>query len=226
MRGSGASSAYDGLNVRLQLQNLHRTGLSLAGNYTWSHALDELSSTFGDSLQGGSGYIGSLGYTSLADPHLDWGSADYDVRQRLTVAPIWQTPWFKQGNGIERQALAAGRFPAFTRLEAESRSRSSTTARTRPSTLCRAWSPQRPSTPRRSASKPQMLGANQFQRLEYPASEEFHAPQQHAGYLRLRSVPKRHDAPQLHPRSGRMERRRIAPQDLPNHRTCGNGVRR
>ena len=105
MRGSGASSAYDGLNIRMQLQNLHHTGLSLTGNYTWSHALDELSSTFGDSLQGGSGYIGSLGYTSLANHHLDWGSADYDIRQRLVIAPIWQTPWFKQGSGIEHQAL-------------------------------------------------------------------------------------------------------------------------
>ncbi len=105
MRGSAAGSFYSGLNLRVQMENLHRTGLSLSGNYTWSHALDELSSTFGDSLQGGSGVIGSLGYTSLADPHLDWGSADYDIRQRLTVAPIWQTPWFKQGNGLERQAL-------------------------------------------------------------------------------------------------------------------------
>jgi Carboxypeptidase regulatory-like domain/TonB dependent receptor len=105
MRGSGANSAYDALNLRVQLQNLHHTGLSLAGNYTWSHALDELSSTFGDSLQGGSGYIGSLGYTSLLDPKLDWGSADYDIHQRLVIAPIWQTPWLKQGSGIEHQVL-------------------------------------------------------------------------------------------------------------------------
>jgi len=104
-RGSAASSAYNGLNFRVQMQNIHQTGLSLTGNYTWSHSLDELSSTFGDSLQGGSGYIGSLGYTSLADPKLDWGSSDYDVRQRLTVAPIWQTPWFKQGTGIQHKVL-------------------------------------------------------------------------------------------------------------------------
>jgi len=110
MRGSAASSAYDGLNVRVQAQNLHHTGLSLTGNYTWSHALDELSSTFGDSLQGGSGYIGSLGYTSLLDPKLDWGSADYDIRQRLVIAPIWQTPWFKQGSGIEHQTLGGWAF--------------------------------------------------------------------------------------------------------------------
>jgi hypothetical protein len=105
MRGSAASSSYDGLNFRVQVQNVHQTGLSLTGNYTWSHSLDELSSTFGDSLQGGSGYLGSLGYTSLSDPHLDWGSSDYDVRQRLTVAPIWQTPWFKQGTGIKHRIL-------------------------------------------------------------------------------------------------------------------------
>ena len=83
MRGSGASSAYDGLNVKVQMQNLHQTGLSLTGNYTWSHALDELSSTFGDSLQGGSGYIGSLGYTSLADPQSRLGQR----RLRCSPAP-------------------------------------------------------------------------------------------------------------------------------------------
>jgi|HubBroStandDraft_1064217.scaffolds.fasta_scaffold04731_2 hypothetical protein len=106
MRGSAAGSSYNGLNVRFQTQNLRLTGLSLSANYTWSHTLDELSSTFGDSLQGGSGYVGSLGYTSLADPRLDWGSADFDVRQRLSFAPIWETPWFKHnGPMVEREAL-------------------------------------------------------------------------------------------------------------------------
>jgi hypothetical protein len=162
MRGSGASSAYDGLNVRVQLQNLRRTGLSLAGNYTWSHALDELSSTFGDSLQGGSGYIGSLGYTSLADPHLDWGSADYDVRQRLTVAPIWQTPWFKHGNGFEREALggwtlsgiytARGGVP-FSVFDYSEDETFYTVPRLEPAT---------PFYSEKVSKKPQMLGPNQF----------------------------------------------------------------
>ena len=40
-----------------------------------------------------------------ANPHPDWRSDDYDVRLWLTVAPIWQTPWFKQGARMERQAL-------------------------------------------------------------------------------------------------------------------------
>jgi hypothetical protein len=106
MRGSAAASSYNALNLKFQTQNLHSTGLSLSANYTWAHSLDDLSSTFGDSLQGGSGYVGSLGYTSLLDPGLDWGSSDFDIRQRLSIAPIWQTPWFsKSGSLLERQAL-------------------------------------------------------------------------------------------------------------------------
>ena len=85
MRGSAAGSSYSALNVGLQSQNLHNSGVMLVANYTWSHSLDDLSSTFGDSLQGGSGYIGSLGYTSLADPGLDWGSSDFDIRNRFTL---------------------------------------------------------------------------------------------------------------------------------------------
>jgi hypothetical protein len=168
MRGGGASSFYSGLNIRLQMQDLHHTGLSLTGNYTWSHTLDELSSTFGDSLQGGSGYIGSLGYTSLADPHLDWGSADYDVRQRLTVAPIWQTPWFKQGTGIERHALggwalsgiytARGGVP-FSVFDAGEEETDYTFPRLEPAT---------PFYSQAVSKKPKALGPNTFDGLDIP----------------------------------------------------------
>jgi hypothetical protein len=118
-RGSNGSSSYNAFNLKIQAQNLHRTGLTLVGNYTWSHSLDELSSTFGDSLQGGSGDIGSLGYTDLLDPGLDWGSSDFDIRHRLSLTPIWETPWFKAGgNGLEREALGgwnlSGIFTART----------------------------------------------------------------------------------------------------------------
>jgi hypothetical protein len=173
MRGSGASSAYHGLNLRVQAQNLHHTGLSLTGNYTWSHALDELSSTFGDSLQGGSGYIGSLGYTSLVDPKLDWGSADYDVRQRLTVAPIWQTPWFKQGTGIERHALggwalsgiytARGGVP-FSVFDYSEDETFYTVPRLEPATSFYS---------EKVSKKPQMLGPNQFNGLNIPLPKSF-----------------------------------------------------
>jgi Carboxypeptidase regulatory-like domain len=99
-RGSRGTSAYQALNIKFQTQNLHNTGVTLIANYTWAHALDDISSTFSDSNQGGSGYIGSLGYTSVVDPKLDWGNADYDVRQRFVVSPIWETPWFKGESGF------------------------------------------------------------------------------------------------------------------------------
>lgn len=104
-RGSNGFSHYDALNVKFQTQNIHRTGLTFVANYTYAHSLDNISSTFSDSLQGGSGYIGSLGYTSFSDPRLDYGNSDYDIRHRFVISPIWQTPWFSTGRGWLPQTL-------------------------------------------------------------------------------------------------------------------------
>ena len=52
MRGSRGVSSYNALNFKFQTRDLHHTGLSLVANYTWAHTLDDLSSTFDDSLQG------------------------------------------------------------------------------------------------------------------------------------------------------------------------------
>jgi hypothetical protein len=173
MRGSAASSFYNGMNARVQFQNIHQTGLSLTGNYTWSHALDDLSTTFGDSLQGGSGYVGSLGYTSLADPKLDWGSADFDVRQRLTVAPIWETPWFKQGSGFAREALggwsvsgiytARGGIP-FSVFDYSEDETFYTVPRLEPATNFYS---------EKVAKKPTALGPNNFNGLNIPSPKSF-----------------------------------------------------
>lgn len=118
-RGSGGTDAYESLNIKFQTQNLHGTGLSLVANYTWSHSLDDISSTFSDSIQGGSGTgYGSLGYTSVVDPKLDWGNSDYDVRNRFVMSPIWTVPWFKNGTTFRAQALGgwslAGIYSART----------------------------------------------------------------------------------------------------------------
>ena len=118
VRGSRGNSAYNALNVRLQTQNLHDTGLSLTANYTYAHSLDDLSSTFSDSLQGGSGAIGTLGYTNALNPKLDWGSSDFDLRNRVAVSPVWESPWFKSGKGYKTQTLGgwtvSGVFTART----------------------------------------------------------------------------------------------------------------
>jgi hypothetical protein len=102
-RGSNGSSHYSALNLRLQSQNLHNTGLSLVANYTWSHSTDDLSSTFSDSTGGGSNGIGNLGYLDPLHPRLDWGSSDYDIRHRFTISPIYELPWFKNGRDWKHQ---------------------------------------------------------------------------------------------------------------------------
>jgi hypothetical protein len=100
VRGSNGVSTYNAMNVKLQTQDLHHTGLTLIANYTWSHSLDDLSDTFSGSLTSD-----SLGYLDPHHPQLDYGSSDFDVRQRLVLSPIWQTPWFKSGRGFLAQAL-------------------------------------------------------------------------------------------------------------------------
>ena len=104
-RGSGGTSNYQALNVKFQTQNIHNSGLTVIANYTFSHSLDDLSSTFGDSLQGGSGDIGTLGYTDLANPKLDWGNSDFDIRNRFVLSPIWATPWYKSQQGFVGHVL-------------------------------------------------------------------------------------------------------------------------
>lgn len=118
IRGSGGQSSYNSLNVKYQAQNLHKTGLDFVANYTWSHSLDDLSSTFADSSQGGSGYIGNLGYLDPTHPMIDWGSSDFDITHRIVLSPIWQTPWFKHGHSLLTELAgnwtASGIFTART----------------------------------------------------------------------------------------------------------------
>lgn len=45
-RGSNGDSYYEGLNIGFQTSNWRTTGLSLVANYTYAHAIDDISSTF------------------------------------------------------------------------------------------------------------------------------------------------------------------------------------
>ncbi len=53
---------YNGLNVKFSTTNLFNKGLQLVANYTWSHAIDNLSSTFSDGYSSfyGLGYLECL----------------------------------------------------------------------------------------------------------------------------------------------------------------------
>ena len=97
-RGSQGYSHYNGVNLRFQTSSWGKTGLSIVSNYTWSHSLDNLSETFSES-SGGSNGIGNLGYLNPADPSLDYGSSDFDVRQRYVLSTVWNEPFFSGAKG-------------------------------------------------------------------------------------------------------------------------------
>lgn len=102
-RGNRGFSTYQGVNLRFQGNNLWKSGLTLVSNYTWSHAIDNLSSTFSDS---------ALNYnTGLLDPFnpgLDKGNADFDVRHRFVFAATWQEPWFKSSSNFLAKHVLGG----------------------------------------------------------------------------------------------------------------------
>lgn len=116
-RGSNGDSYYEALNVSLQASNIRQSGLSIVANYTLGHSIDDLSSTFSESSSASNG-VGNLGYLNPYNPSLDRGRSDYDVRHRVVVAPIWDTPWYRGENGLKAQALGgyhlSGIFTART----------------------------------------------------------------------------------------------------------------
>jgi hypothetical protein len=95
MRNDTGGSNYNGLNVSLRSSNFYRTGLTLTANYTWSHAIDELSGTFSDSFTNF-----NLGLLDPFNPSLDRGDSDFDVRQRFTFSAVYEVPFMKDANGF------------------------------------------------------------------------------------------------------------------------------
>jgi hypothetical protein len=86
-RGSNGDSYYQSLNIQFQTTNYRNTGLSMVANYTFAHALDDLSTTFSETNN-----AFALGYTQPFNPAFDHGNGDLDIRQRLVLAPLYRTP--------------------------------------------------------------------------------------------------------------------------------------
>ena len=102
-REANGTSHYDAANVRLNANNLQRLGLQMSVNYTFSHALDTLSSTFSESNDNF-----NLGYTNPYNPGLDYGNADYDVRQRVSIGGIYQPTFLEFKGNRYAHAIAGG----------------------------------------------------------------------------------------------------------------------
>jgi hypothetical protein len=77
-----------------------------------------LSSTFSEQYGGQSGDY-YLGYLDAFNPRLGWGNADFDIRHRLSMSGIWETPSL-QGTGNRFLRGVAGRWLVGTNLNIRS----------------------------------------------------------------------------------------------------------
>lgn len=100
MRNGKGFSHYHAMNFRFQMQDIAHTGLSLTSNYTWSHAIDNLSSTFSESANN---Y--NLGLLDPFNPKLDKGDADFDIHHRWASSAIWGIPFAKSLTGVPKHIL-------------------------------------------------------------------------------------------------------------------------
>jgi len=107
-RSDNGFSRYNALNVKYGVTNLFKQGLGVTANYTWSHALDNLSSTFSDGNGATTSGIYQLGYLDAFNPRLNFGNADFDIRHRFNLAWSWEVPWMKSSSNMLARNLIGG----------------------------------------------------------------------------------------------------------------------
>ena len=109
-RTNGGDSIYHAVNFKFETWNLRRVGLTMRTNYTWSHSIDDNSSTFTTDNAGAA----NLGLLDPLRPNLDRGDSDFDVRHRLVVSAVWAEPFFSKPGFINAIAGGWNVAPIFT----------------------------------------------------------------------------------------------------------------
>jgi outer membrane receptor protein involved in Fe transport len=99
-RTAGGTSDYNAMIASLSSRGFFENSLQFTFAYTWSHSIDNLSSTFSDSSNN---Y--NLGFMDPRDPQLDRGDSDYDVRHRVAISGIWNMPFARNTHGVSKQIL-------------------------------------------------------------------------------------------------------------------------
>jgi len=164
-RSDNGYNHYDAVNIRWSSTNLLNKGLNLTANYTWSHALDNLSSTFTEQFGAISGNY-QLGYLDAFNPKLNFGNSDYNIPNRFVLSGVWELPWFKNAsNAVERQVLGGWGMGSIFNV----RSGNPYTVYDCSNfngTSCPLWVPSEPAP--RSGSNQGAVGANLFNYMELP----------------------------------------------------------
>lgn len=99
-RRNNGFSSYHGLTVGIESGNLASTGLLVTASYTWSHSIDNLSSTLSISPNNI-----NLGLLDPFNPRLDKGSSDFDSRHRFVTGGIWDIPFAQKKKGLTERLL-------------------------------------------------------------------------------------------------------------------------
>jgi hypothetical protein len=82
-------SKYNALQAQLRSNVGH---LTLEGNYTWSHEIDDQVNVF-------------AGFEDPMDPRHDIGNGDWDVRQNFTVSALYNLPELEGSSRVTREVL-------------------------------------------------------------------------------------------------------------------------
>ena len=90
-----SNTYYDGLNVTLSKN--YKNGLSFQGTYTWSKAMDQVSS--------GDGADGSANQTNPANNASELGPSDFDGRHRVVLSGTYELNYYHGGHYLAKAAL-------------------------------------------------------------------------------------------------------------------------
>jgi len=92
LNNTGVSN-YNGMTATVNRR--FTKGFQGSFNYTWSHALDEVSNGGVLPYSGNDSLLGQIDPTSLR--HLNYSNADYDVRHNLSANYVWELPFRANG---------------------------------------------------------------------------------------------------------------------------------
>jgi hypothetical protein len=94
-RTNNGRSNYNAMIVSVDSSSLAKLNLRLTARYTYSVTKDNLSSTFSDSSNNF-----NLGFLDPFNPDLDYGNADFDVRNRFVTSWTWDIPSIRNLHGV------------------------------------------------------------------------------------------------------------------------------
>jgi hypothetical protein len=90
-QASNGTSNYNAMWLTVTKRLSH--GLQFGGNYTWSHAFDQVSRN-------------GLAVSDALDPALDYGPSDYDARHHFSFSTVYQLP-FKGNRAVDGWQLGS-----------------------------------------------------------------------------------------------------------------------